>query len=929
MLEFWRFLSFGVNMKNCGNSSKLLVSLCAVILSQSAFAGESGCGANQISGFAFRDFNSNGVVDAFEVGVGGLTVTATSSTGASVSTSTNSAGFFALTTATGGTHRIELSGLSTDVRFGFATSGAASDVRFVNTGNCDVEFAISAPAEFCTEPGKQSQIATTRFINGNGQEEGNSGDQLSVVAFNSNAQGLAIPLTAVAKNFEVGSVWGLGYARSSKKFYTSAFLKRHAAFGPLGPSGIYSVDVTNPSAPVVTPFIKLEDFGFSAGVDPRGPGELPGNIGAPSVDAAAWEKVGKMSLGDLEVSEDESRLFVSNFFDKAVYEIRIPANGSTPGAGDITRYAIPNPGCSNNEYTIGAVRNYRSALYVGVACTAETSQTKNDLNGYVLKKTPSGDWTTFFTFPLSGYERGYSVASNYVLPGGAVGPVIPSIPDNGGKWQPWKSTFSDLTGGFAIPSLTFYSYPQAILSNIDFTEQGELILALLDRSGQQYGNFNFAPVANPGSGILLFEHVASQGDVMMACPNSSGVLELESNGRCGIRQAGAGAGNNQGPDGGELFPDDFSFFPGTVVDAHQETYLGASSYRAGSNEIIVTGFNVDQQSQETAGYAAIGLELGKHTRFGEVYPNDPTFFGKASGLGDVEVICDPAPIQIGNRVWIDSDNDGIQDAGETGVAGVTVQLLNNSGTVIATKITDTNGNYYFSSADGVLPNTTYIVRLGNAADFATGGVLAGYSLTVDNAGADNIDSDGVPFNGFAQITVLTGKAGENNHSLDFGYSSLTCVERNLTSVSASVDGSAKALLALSNKASRILKAARASGCKPGLSINSINGFAINQNDLHLDIWTAAWQLPAATFSCPVVPTTCSSLDIQSYKSGLLGDVNKMYSELNKLLNNKCIAKRQAAKIVRKAAKKEVANATSNINTLSNTLVTCGGGSQNS
>jgi hypothetical protein len=915
-------------MKYSGNSSKLLISLCAVFLSQAAFAGESSCGANQISGFAFRDFNSNGVVDAFEVGVGGLTVTATSSTGATVSTTTSSSGFFNLNTATGGNHRVEISGLTSDVRFGFATAGAASDVRFINTGNCEVEFAISAPAEFCTEPGKQSQLATTRFVNGNGQTEGNSGEVLSVVSFGANSQGFAIPLTKVATNFEVGSVWGLGYARSSKKFFTSAFLKRHAAFGPLGASGIYSIDVSNPATPIVTPFIKLEDFGFSAGIDPRTPGELPGNIGEPNVDASAWEKVGKMSLGDLEVSEDESKIFVSNLFDNAIYEIRIPANGTNPGAGDITRYSIPNPGCSNNEYVVSAIRNYRSALYVGVACTAETSQLKSDLNGYVLKRETSGDWTTYFTFPLSGYDRGYSVASNYFLPGGAVGPVIPSIPDNGGKWQPWKTTFGDLTGGIAIPALTFYSYPQAILSNIDFTEQGELVLALQDRSGQQYGNFNFAPVANPGIGLLLFEHVASQGDVMMACPDAAGTLQLESNGRCGIRQAGAGSGNNQGPGGGELFPDDFSFFPGTVVDAHQETYLGASSYRAGSNEIIVTGFNIENQSQENAGYAAIGLELGKHTRFGEVYPTNPAFFGKASGLGDIEVVCDPAPIQIGNRVWIDSDNDGVQDAGETGVPGVTVQLLNGSGVVIASEVTDANGNYYFGSADGVLPKTTYVVRLGNAADFATGGALAGYSLTVDNTGADNVDSDGVPFNGFAQITVLTGVAGENNHSLDFGYSSLTCIERNLTDVSASVDGSAKALLALSNRASRLLKAAKARGCRSGLSTSSINIFAVNQNDLHLDIWTAAWQLPAATFDCPVVPNTCSSLDIQSFKAGLLGDVNKMYSELNKVLNNKCIAKRQASKLVRKAAKREVANATSNVGTLSNSLVTCGG-NQNS
>ena len=29
---------------------------------------------------------------------------------------------------------------------------------------------------------------------------------------------------------------------------------------------------------------------------------------------------------------------------------------------------------------------------------------------------------------------------------------------------------------------------------------------------------------------------------------------------------------------------------------------------------------------------------------------------------------------IGDRVWIDADGDGVQDPGEAGLAGVTVQL---------------------------------------------------------------------------------------------------------------------------------------------------------------------------------------------------------------------------------------------------------------
>jgi hypothetical protein len=46
-------------------------------------------------------------------------------------------------------------------------------------------------------------------------------------------------------------------------------------------------------------------------------------------------------------------------------------------------------------------------------------------------------------------------------------------------------------------------------------------------------------------------------------------------------------------------------------------------------------------------------------------------------------------------VWVDLDKDGLQDAGEPGIPGVTVNLL--QGGLIATTVTDANGLYLFSN----------------------------------------------------------------------------------------------------------------------------------------------------------------------------------------------------------------------------------------
>ena len=62
---------------------------------------------------------------------------------------------------------------------------------------------------------------------------------------------------------------------------------------------------------------------------------------------------------------------------------------------------------------------------------------------------------------------------------------------------------------------------------------------------------------------------------------------------------------------------------------------------------------------------------------------------------------------IGDRVWLDIDGDGVQDANEPGIEGVQVTLRDSGGTVLGTTPTDENGNYYF----GGLPAGTYSVTV--------------------------------------------------------------------------------------------------------------------------------------------------------------------------------------------------------------------------
>jgi hypothetical protein len=112
------------------------------------------------------------------------------------------------------------------------------------------------------------------------------------------------------------------------------------------------------------------------------------------------------------------------------------------------------------------------------------------------------------------------------------------------------------------------------------------------------------------------------------------------------------------------------------------------------------------------------------------------------------------PATIGNLVWNDADQDGIQVAGEKGVAGVTVELISDSFIVLNTTTTDASGNFQFTVNPG-----NYRLRFVPPVDSA-------YSFTRKNQGFnDAIDSD-TDFLGITELVTLA--AGQSKNDVDAG-----------------------------------------------------------------------------------------------------------------------------------------------------------------
>ncbi|HET8798500.1 MAG TPA: SdrD B-like domain-containing protein, partial [Thermoanaerobaculia bacterium] len=118
---------------------------------------------------------------------------------------------------------------------------------------------------------------------------------------------------------------------------------------------------------------------------------------------------------------------------------------------------------------------------------------------------------------------------------------------------------------------------------------------------------------------------------------------------------------------------------------------------------------------------------------------------------------------IGDTVYNDINGNGVQDAGEPGLAGVTVSLyrdnvaplgqINAGDTLLATVVTDANGNYLFSG----LSNGNYIISVPNQSGYT---YIAGTRPDTDGAAS-----------GIQLAATIAG--GGNDLTRDFGFQAVT------------------------------------------------------------------------------------------------------------------------------------------------------------
>lgn len=682
---------------------------------------------------------------------------------------------------------------------GFNGDAYGSSVQFVTGGATDINFAVQAPGEFRTDD--IPTIFIPCFVNGDPLAGGNSGEAEWFVAFPYTNSGTQMPSDKLNGTI-LGSVHGVAYSKQANRVFTSAFLKRHAGLGVLGTGGIYSIGYNGDGTfGTISSFYNLDANGhptryngsqgaiaygngtsFSAAnapmnsetitylgpIDPQS--GMPAGLGVvgtnverglspskeeESFDPAAFDQIGKVGLGDMAISDDGRYLFVTNLYTRRIMRIELNNPYNPTGVVAVTSYVIPAVTCGNGLMRPFGLKYYKGKLFVGTVCTGENGG-QNVVNGATdlyaqvfelnAADQASPDWTAS---PLLEFPLNYLKGTSYTL-GGCGGTS---------RWKPWTNTFRTTCNTINFRLV----WEQPILSDIEFSDDGSMVLGFMDRMGHMGGGGNLDLVPNGNDDDLLW-YVSTGGDVLK--------VFVDEDEPCSYRLEAstdrtATQNNNQGPDGGEFFYTDF-------YDNHHETSQGGLIWLPGTNEVISTV--MDPIAINSGGLKWLSTETGATNKNYQLYAGvgQVGLLGKANGLGAMDFSRETPPLEIGNRVWLDVDEDGIQDADEPGIDGLVVEIYLN-GLKVGETTTSNGGHYYFNDdnvtlngAGGLVPLTEYELII--AMDQTP---LTGFILTILNADSPGLsfvrDNDAVLMNGDAVILYTTGNSGENDHTLDYGF----------------------------------------------------------------------------------------------------------------------------------------------------------------
>lgn len=301
-------------------------------------------------------------------------------------------------------------------------------------------------------------------------------------------------------------------------------------------------------------------------------------------DLSARGGAGTNSLGDIDISDDGSELAVMNLPSKRIYRYSLP-DGEL--LGDFPFGAAP-AAWQADAWPFGIGYN-NGKLYHGVVRIAFASQDPDQLWAFVYESNPDGSGMREVASTHLRYARGM------LWPG--EGQAI---------WNPWREP-----AGTIVPNRG--RYPMPILADIEFAPDGsKMILGFRDRFGDV--TFYTTPPNQPPPGEYFYN--TPGGDIVPAWP------------------AGDAWRFQVSP---EFFSGDFG---PNASGSHDETSFGGLAVLPDGDTVVMSANSPVRIN--SAGAVWLSISAGSDKAREQIYVfGQGDNFGKANGLGDVEVLCPP------------------------------------------------------------------------------------------------------------------------------------------------------------------------------------------------------------------------------------------------------------------------------------------------
>ncbi len=700
-----------------------------------------------------------------------------------------------------------------------------SSVAFVNQGEAQINFAAGDGEEYAEDDPNIIFVCFARTVDpltdptivSMSNSEGvpfRSRDHDFSSASDAGTPVGTLPQAAIQYLATIGdesaTTLGMAWDRKNQRALTASYERAFTAMGDDGAGGsreaaIYAIGRNGG----VSLWLDLESLLGSgiAGVDGPLDTSVPGTRTFERTPDEGQNLPGHIGLGSLAISRDNTELYAVNLFSQEVYVIPIASDGSAPtGAAQIKAFPLPslpastNPlpsplpdGYVDNANGIGwdddadgtPDRPLQAALGLGVhpvsgevyATLTRTGPALEDLEGFIYSFDPSDTTPSASDFTLES-QIPMDHATIAVLP-------------TGNTWDthvlhPWETLAGNTTNyptGFALQRQNMMPW----LGEVEFDQgpSGEvgMIVSTRNRYHDQLNSGNFVA----GGTSYRFCNTGTE---------SSPVWQVENNGVCnGLSSEFDTTITTVGPVSVATDPVNRFFF----TSGREGNFgAGTSDILPGFAEIMLPAMdNVFNNGTSGIAWLSTGGARSRDARVIGTYAPagfDEIAFTKSNNWGSLVAAPLRAPIEVGNYVWIDTDGDGVQDPGESGFSGVTVELRDPSGTVIATAVTNEEGGYSFINDErfatsgtgstssvyvaGLSSNTSgYQVcidatqpRIASTGVAPTSSNVVSGSTAAIQAGSDARDSDGV-LSGDEICGPLfdTGADGESNHSFDFGF----------------------------------------------------------------------------------------------------------------------------------------------------------------